>query len=235
MWSSQINCENKPGLYTTVHHYTPDCDTKLVKKAFPTWLINLLGLNCTCMLHVYAAWVRRSDVPPVAASVRKGRHCSTVMSPLPVQGWEGWEGARGGRVWQGGKKRRSAKLSDKGQKKSRVTIAGVNPQSKPPQLTQLCAAVIVCWPDQQTWSMSRALRTKINSWARLTAGSQQAPRPLWILSITTQKSVEIHIQSSCQTCVSQIGIPVLTLLPLYAVRLERWQQLCKLCCMDYFY
>lgn len=67
-----------------------------------------------------------------------GRHCSTVMSPLPVQGGRG-RGSVGGR-----EKHRSAKLYDKGQKKSRLTIAGASPQSKPPQLTQRCATVIVC-------------------------------------------------------------------------------------------
>lgn len=149
---SHINCENKPGFKATVVHYTTDRGAELVNKVFSMLLINLLCVKGWNFAAAYYACVRRSDVSPVAVAVRKGPRAAGPRQTLfnsDVTTSRPGVGGSGG-VWEGGKKHRSAKLYDKGQKKSRPTIAGVNPQSKPPQLTQLCATVIVCWLDQQT-------------------------------------------------------------------------------------
>lgn len=119
MSNSQINCENEPGLYKTVDQYTPDCGAKLVKKVFSMSRHNLLKLRLqvTCMWHMSArlrlSHQRQHQSGRALEPPGPGIHCSTVMSPLPV----GVGGRRG--VWQGGKKHRSAKLSDKEQKKKK--------------------------------------------------------------------------------------------------------------------
>lgn len=81
-----------------------------------------------------APCVRRSDVSPAAVSVRKGPRAAGPRQTLftsDVTTSRPGAGGSGG-VWEGGKKQRSAKLHDKGRKKSRPTIAGVNPQIKAP-------------------------------------------------------------------------------------------------------
>lgn len=67
-----------------------------------------------------------------------GRHCSTVMSPLPVGGGE----RRRGEYGTAGEHTDQQNCLTKDKKKSRSTIAGVSPESKPPQLTQLCVIIV---------------------------------------------------------------------------------------------
>lgn len=68
---------------------------------------------CYCAAVMCRQWRCRSG--RALGMAGPGRHCSTVMSPLPV-----WGAEKEGGVWNGGRTHRSAKLFDKGQKKEAV-------------------------------------------------------------------------------------------------------------------
>lgn len=100
------------------------------------------------MLHVYGAWVRCSDV-----SVRKGpratRPRQTLFNSDVTTSRPGVRG-RGG-VWQGGKKHRSAKLSDNGQKKraGRRSLVWNPNQSLHSWLNSVPPSSFVDWANKQ--------------------------------------------------------------------------------------
>lgn len=142
---------------------------------------------CTSpMCHQWQCQSGRALGPP-----GPGRHCSTVMSPLPVQGWEG-EGEFG----RAGKNTDQQNCVTKGKKRAgRRSLVWIPNQSPHSWLNSAPPSSFVDWTNKQDKRAERFEQNSISehSWQPTVFISQIQTKAPKLLSITTLEKIRAKV------------------------------------------